>query len=49
MYQKRAFPALVRAVSDLWANEAEPQLGVAEDEAVGAVLGYSLVSKKTGA
>jgi AcrR family transcriptional regulator len=43
----RTLPALVRAVTDRWANEAEPQLGIAEDEAVRAVLGYLLVSKNT--
>jgi AcrR family transcriptional regulator len=36
----RTLPALVRAVVDSWANLPEPQLAVAEDEAVRAVLGY---------
>lgn len=35
-------PALVRAVVDRWANLAPPQLSVAEDEAVRAVMGYLL-------
>jgi AcrR family transcriptional regulator len=33
-------PALVRAVVDRWANLSPPQLSVAEDEAVRAVMGY---------
>jgi AcrR family transcriptional regulator len=33
-------PALVRAAVDRWANLSPPQLDVAEDEAVRAVLGY---------
>lgn len=33
-------PVLVRAVVDRWANLSPPQLDVAEDEAVRAVLGY---------
>jgi AcrR family transcriptional regulator len=33
-------PALVRAVVDRWANLSPPQLDVAENEAVRAVLGY---------
>jgi AcrR family transcriptional regulator len=36
----RTLPALVRAVTDAWANLSPPQLDVAEDEAVRAVLGY---------
>jgi AcrR family transcriptional regulator len=36
----RTLPALVRAVTDAWANLSPPQLGVAEEEAVRAVLGY---------
>ena len=40
-------PALVRAVVDRWANLSPPQLSVAEDEAVRAVLGY--LSDKSGA
>ena len=36
----RTLPALVRAVTDAWANQSPPQLEVAEDEAVKAVLGY---------
>jgi AcrR family transcriptional regulator len=36
----RTLPALVRAVTDAWANLSSPQLDVAEDEAVRAVLGY---------
>lgn len=36
----RTLPALVRAVTDAWANLTPPQLDRAEDEAVRAVLGY---------
>lgn len=36
----RTLPALVRAVTDAWANLKPPQLDTAEDEAVRAVLGY---------
>jgi AcrR family transcriptional regulator len=36
----RTLPTLVRAVVDLWANLTPPQLDVAEDEAVRAVMGY---------
>jgi AcrR family transcriptional regulator len=36
----RTLPALVRAVTDAWANLSPPQMDVAEDEAVRAVLGY---------
>lgn len=36
----RTLPALVRAVTDAWANQSPPQLETAEDEAVKAVLGY---------
>jgi AcrR family transcriptional regulator len=36
----RTLPALVRAVGDAWANLNPPQLDVAEEEAVKAVLGY---------
>jgi AcrR family transcriptional regulator len=36
----RTLPALVRAVTDAWANISPPQLDVAEDEALRAVLGY---------
>ena len=36
----RTLPALVRAVTDAWANLRPPQLEKAEDEAVRAVLGY---------
>jgi AcrR family transcriptional regulator len=36
----RTLPALVRAVTDAWANLSPPQLEKAEDEAVRAVLGY---------
>jgi AcrR family transcriptional regulator len=36
----RTLPALVRAVTDCWANLSPPQLDVAEHEAVRAVLGY---------
>jgi AcrR family transcriptional regulator len=36
----RTLPALVRSVVDAWANLAPPQLEVAEEEAVRAVLGY---------
>jgi AcrR family transcriptional regulator len=36
----RTLPALARAVGDAWANLSPPQLDVAEEEAVSAVLGY---------
>lgn len=36
----RTLPALVRAVTDAWANLKPPRLDIAEDEAVRAVLGY---------
>jgi AcrR family transcriptional regulator len=36
----RTLPALVRAVTDAWANLSPPKLNVAENEAVRAVLGY---------
>ena len=36
----RTIPALVRAIVDSWANRTPPQLDIAEDEAVKAVLGY---------
>jgi AcrR family transcriptional regulator len=36
----RTLPALVRAVTDSWANRNPPMLDVAEDEAVRAVFGY---------
>lgn len=36
----RTLPAIVRAVTDAWANLDPPQLTNAEDEAVRAVLGY---------
>lgn len=36
----RTLPALVRAVTDVWANLKPPQLDIAEDESVRAVLGY---------
>lgn len=36
----RTIPALVRAVTDAWANLSPPQLDVAENEAVRVVLGY---------
>lgn len=36
----RTLPALARAVGDAWANLDPPQLDVAEDEAVRAILGY---------
>jgi AcrR family transcriptional regulator len=36
----RTLPAIVRAVTDAWANLNPPQLAIAEDEAVRAVLGY---------
>jgi AcrR family transcriptional regulator len=36
----RTLPALVRAVIDAWANLSPPQLDVAENEAVRAVLGH---------
>jgi AcrR family transcriptional regulator len=36
----RTLPALVRAVTDAWANLTPPQLDVAEEEAIRAVTGY---------
>lgn len=36
----RTLPALVRAITDAWANLTPPQLDVAEEEAIRAVLGY---------
>lgn len=36
----RTLPALVRAVTDTWANLSPPRLDIAEAEAVKAVLGY---------
>jgi AcrR family transcriptional regulator len=36
----RTLPALARAVGDAWANLNPPQLDIAEEEAVRAVLGY---------
>jgi AcrR family transcriptional regulator len=36
----RTLPALVRGVTDAWANLSPPQLDIAEAEAVRAVLGY---------
>jgi Tetracyclin repressor-like, C-terminal domain len=36
----RTLPALVRGVVDAWANLSPPQLDIAEQEAVAAVLGY---------
>lgn len=36
----RTLPALARAVGDAWANLSPPQLDIAEEEAVKAVLGY---------
>lgn len=36
----KTLPVLVRAVGDRWANQSPPQLDIAEDEAVRAVLGY---------
>jgi AcrR family transcriptional regulator len=36
----RTLPALVRGVVDAWTNLRPPQLDIAEDEAVAAVLGY---------
>lgn len=42
-------PVLVRAVSDRWANQSQPQLEIAEDEAVRAVLGYLLAGQQLGA
>ncbi len=39
-HAERTLPALVRAVTDAWANLSPPRLDVAEDEAVRAVLGY---------
>jgi AcrR family transcriptional regulator len=40
----RTLPALVRAVTDAWANLTPPQLDVAEEEAVRSVLGYLQMS-----
>jgi AcrR family transcriptional regulator len=40
----RTLPALARAVGDAWANLSPPQLDVAEEEAVRAVLGYLQIS-----
>jgi AcrR family transcriptional regulator len=40
----RTLPALARAVGDAWANLSPPQIAMAEEEAVRAVLGYLLVS-----
>jgi AcrR family transcriptional regulator len=42
----RTLPALARAVSDAWANLNPPQLDIAEDEAVKAVIGYLDASTK---
>jgi AcrR family transcriptional regulator len=39
----RTLPALVRAVTDAWANLSPSQLEVAEEESVRAVLGYLLL------
>lgn len=36
----RTLPAMIRAVVDSWSNLPVPQLDIAEDEAVRAVLGY---------
>jgi AcrR family transcriptional regulator len=36
----RTLPALIRTVVDSWSNLSPPQLDVAEEEAVRAVLGY---------
>jgi AcrR family transcriptional regulator len=36
----RTLPALVRAATDAWANLNPPQVEMAEDEAVRAVMGY---------
>lgn len=33
-------PAIVRAVTDAWANLSPPQLDIAEEEAVRVVMGY---------
>ncbi len=41
----RTLPALVRAATDAWANLSPPQLEVAENEAVRAVLGYLTVQR----
>lgn len=38
----RTLPALVRAVGDAWANLTPPQLDIAEEESIRAVLGYLL-------
>jgi AcrR family transcriptional regulator len=40
----RTLPALVKAVTDAWANLSPPQLDVAEEEAVRSVLGYLQMS-----
>lgn len=42
----RTLPAITRAVTDTWANLSPPQLGLAEDEAVRAVLGYLQVGQR---
>lgn len=36
----RTLPAIVRAVTDAWANLSPPQLDIAEEEAVRVVMGY---------
>lgn len=36
----RTLPALVKAITDAWANLSPPQLDIAEQEALQAVLGY---------
>jgi AcrR family transcriptional regulator len=43
----RTLPALARAVGDAWANLVPPQLEVAEEEAVKAILGYLGVTPVT--
>jgi AcrR family transcriptional regulator len=42
----RSLPALARAVGDAWANLNPPQLDIAEEEAVRAVLGYLTAAAK---
>jgi AcrR family transcriptional regulator len=43
----RTLPALVRAVTDAWANLRPPQLEMAENEAVRAVLGYLRIGSES--
>ncbi|MBK8629483.1 MAG: TetR/AcrR family transcriptional regulator [Sphingomonadales bacterium] len=45
----RTLPALVRSVVDAWANLAQSELEVAEEEAVQAVLGYLCIYRRLAA